>query len=345
MPIIAGQQALASDFISTSAGASSVGQVPKLNSIGKLDNSFLPIKFGGTGADGALSISSGTTNIDCANSEVVIKNYSSISITGTGKLTFTNPHANGTVNISKSVGNVTLTSSQAPMIDCSGMGGQAGNSGRGLFLQANAGGGGVGGGNSNEPGGAGGGNYSGLCKLTVMSAKSALICGAGGASGGTYGGSGGSGGGAGGGALYIECGGALNFTTASGISVAGKNGSNTGNSQGGAGGGGGGGACIILYNTLTANSGTVIINGGNGGVAYNGTLTGGSGGNGTGGTGNGGSGGGGQTNYGGSGGGGGASGGFEAANGVGGGLQTNYCGSGGGGASGYSLIALNTEFS
>lgn len=42
MAIIAGQQALASDFVSTSAGAGDSGKVPKLNGSGVLDTSFLP---------------------------------------------------------------------------------------------------------------------------------------------------------------------------------------------------------------------------------------------------------------------------------------------------------------
>ena len=41
MSIVTGQDAKASDFISTSAGSGSVGKVPKLNSAGKLDSSFL----------------------------------------------------------------------------------------------------------------------------------------------------------------------------------------------------------------------------------------------------------------------------------------------------------------
>ena len=41
MSIVAGQQILASDFISTSAGAGDSGKVPKLNASGKLDSSFL----------------------------------------------------------------------------------------------------------------------------------------------------------------------------------------------------------------------------------------------------------------------------------------------------------------
>jgi hypothetical protein len=49
-------------------------------------------KFGGTGADGALSVSSGNTNIDAAGAAILVKNYTSISITGTGSVTLINPH-------------------------------------------------------------------------------------------------------------------------------------------------------------------------------------------------------------------------------------------------------------
>ncbi len=90
-------------------------------------------KFGGTGADGALS---GTTVIDLGSAQVVVKNYTSISITGTQTITFTNPHANGTIVILKSQGNVTLTSSATPNIDLRGIGAigattRGGTSGRG----------------------------------------------------------------------------------------------------------------------------------------------------------------------------------------------------------------------
>lgn len=78
-------------------------------------------------------------------------------------------------------------------------------------------------------------------------------------------------GGIGGGCLLIECGGAFNFTTAGGISVAGANGSDgtcvTGNRlSAGGGSGGSGGFCSIRYNTLTANSGTITVSGGVGGI-------------------------------------------------------------------------------
>ena len=83
-------------------------------------------KFGGDGSDGALVISSGTTSIDLLNSATFIKNYSSISITGTGSLIFTNPHPDGTIIILKSSEDVTLTSTASYCIDASGMGAQGG---------------------------------------------------------------------------------------------------------------------------------------------------------------------------------------------------------------------------
>ena len=328
--ISTGQQALASDFISTSAGAGSSGQVPKCNSLGKIDNSFLPIKFGGTGADGVLSITSGTTTISAGSASVLVKNYTSISITGTGKLVFSNPGSNGTLIFLKSQGNVTLTSSTAPMIDASNMGGPAGTAGYygdgtsptqgagGNFYSGGSwgqGGGGGGGGGALSGGGTGyysgsvpaaGGGTTGLKSILASYAYAKgtkLVTGAGGGTGNNgagYGASGGAGG-VGGGCLVIECAGYLNFTTANGISAAGSNGGNgtsSGNGNGfdgGGGGGGGGGTVILLYNLLTANSGTVNVSGGNGGNG------------GTGGTG-------------------------------------SPAGSGGGGGSGLSLVAQNTEF-
>jgi hypothetical protein len=103
-------------------------------------------KFGGTGADSALTISSGTTNIDLGGVQVFVRNYTSISITGTGALTFTNPHANGTIIIFKSQGNVTITSSATRGIDLrllgatggtmtGGSGGTGGRGGGCLYIE------------------------------------------------------------------------------------------------------------------------------------------------------------------------------------------------------------------
>lgn len=294
MTISAGSDILASDFISTSAGAADSGKAAKLNSDGKFDSSFINHGFGGTGADGALSITSGTTNIDCAGARVVVKNYTSISITGTGNLTFSNPHANGTVVILKSQGGVTLTSSAAPMISVSAMGAiggtavtttgsggpTAGNNGTdGLTNQQKSS---LGGGAATGSGG-GGGAASGYYFDTTLNATllkhPEAFVGAGGGSGLSNNSASGSGtsvsgrGGRGGGCLIIECAGAWNFTTTGGISVAGENGQNatTTSAVAGGGGGGSGGYLKVLYGSLTANSGTVNVAGGTGGNNDNNT--------------------------------------------------------------------------
>lgn len=85
--------------------------------------------FGGDGSDGALSISSGTTTLDLGGAAVVVKNYTSISITGDGKLAFSNPGDNGTIIILKSQGDVVITSSTVPCIDAAGMGAAGGSGG------------------------------------------------------------------------------------------------------------------------------------------------------------------------------------------------------------------------
>jgi hypothetical protein len=295
-------------------------------------------KFGGTGSDGALNVTGGDVNIDLGNAAVVVKNYTVINITGSYKLTFSNPHTNGTVVILKSQTSVTLTSSATPMIDMRGIGAAAANNGSTeIGTGATAGGTGGNGTGSSSPGAGGtaGAAISPVYPTTYIYRNIYFSTGSGGGTGGTGQnasvGSPGSGGG-GGGALIIECGGALNFTTASGISVAGVAGSNavseTTGDRGGAGGGGGGagGACLIMYNSLTANSGTITVSGG----------TAGSGGN---------AGSGHSATSGGGGGGGGAN--VSVGNaGVTG--QTSGAGgnggAGGSGSSGWSLVVANTVF-
>lgn len=273
--------------------------------------------FGGDGSDGALTVTSGTTTIDLGGNSVVVKQYSSISITGTGKVNFTNPHANGTTIYLKSKGDITITSSTVPCLDASGMGAAGGTGGTGGTNNANGTNGtdgsnptrfildvdvhygtkGTGGGAN--PGGVGGTTgviYNTTTKPFYLIEFSErfyrktinVTPGAGGGGGGgggsqigdgaaSHGGNGGNGGN-GGAALIIECGGAWNFTTTGGISVAGANGANGTNTTGSntdacsAGGGGGGGAhgmCVAMYNTLTANTGTLTVTGGAGGTGGN----------------------------------------------------------------------------
>lgn len=97
------------------------GKIPVVQSNGKLATSLVATKYGGTGADGALAISSGTTTINVGGAALYILNYTSVSITGTGSLAFSNPNANGTVVIIKSQGDITLTSS-GTAINVAGMG-------------------------------------------------------------------------------------------------------------------------------------------------------------------------------------------------------------------------------
>lgn len=250
------------------------------------------IKFGGTGADGALSISSGNTNIDMAGAAFFVKNYTSISITGTGSVTFINPHANGSFIAIKSQGDITLTSSASPMLDASGCGtsggaggingsSTAGNNISASFVIYSTGA--AGGANAVAGANATGGSlpvnntfYGFALRATTLGNERLpilLVPGAGGSGGSNNQASGNNGGAGsnGGGALYIECAGSWNFTTANGISVAGKNGiagSDATNIVGG-GGGGGAGTFLALYNTLTSNSGTVNVSAGSGGAVDN----------------------------------------------------------------------------
>lgn len=231
-------------------------------------------KFGGTGADGALSISSGTTTINAASAAVVVKNYTSISITGTAQLTLSNPHAGGTILILRSQGPVTITAA-APAINLVGMGATAATTPN-YFLGTNR----VYG-NSAAAGRAGGliwdlssfyPTYLGSDSL--FQRNLILVPGAAGGAGATgQGGYVGGTGGRGGGALLIECAGAFNFTTSEGINVSGATATNgtsapfpgTDVCGGGGGGGGGCGMAIVLYNTLTSAGGSIKAAGGAGG--------------------------------------------------------------------------------
>jgi len=270
-------------------------------------------KFGGTGADGALSVTSGTTTISAASAKLVTKNYTSISISAGATLGFSNPHSTGTVVILKSQGDVTIAgtvdlremgaakgTTAWGILDTSNHHGASGAEGvqytnlflycyydsnnfyrRYLVLTPGSGGAdGAGGTTDNKPGGAG--------SLFGAGGADASTTGDGNAAGGAMAGGSGacsaSGSGtteakAGGGALLIECAGALNFTGT--IYTKGSTpGSGAGYKQSGS--GSAGGMCVVLYNTLTANSGTIDDSGGAGGDIV-GQATGGAGGASTGG--------------------------------------------------------------
>lgn len=246
----------------------------------------------GSGSDGDLTVSSGTTTIDCSSARFLVKQYDSISITGTGVVNFSNPHANGTTIIFLVKGAVTLTSSATPMLDASGMGsiggtgatttgaeadGTAGSQGQ-SFACYETNGGGLGDADASSSGGAvptAIAPSAATVSSTPLSQRLAnVFVGAGGGGGAVdaiaSGQADGGDGGRGGGALVISCGGAWNFTTTSGISVGGDVGedastTSANNHSCGGGGGGAGGFLLVNYSSLTANSGTVTVAGGAGG--------------------------------------------------------------------------------
>lgn len=234
--------------------------------------------FGGDGSDGALEVSSGTTQIDAVNAEVIVKNYTNVSITGTGKVELINPATKGTILILKSQGDITITSSTIPSLDLSGCGADGGN-GAGIGADGNPGSAGTAvpynltgptGGGAGVGAGDGSGGTAPYAsydpEMAAYTRSNFYICGSGG--GGGKGGATGAGGdgGRGGGCLVIECGGDFEFTSVNGISVAGDNGSN-GVSDGGGGGGGGAGMALIFYKTVLAATGTVNVDGGDGGTS------------------------------------------------------------------------------
>ncbi len=337
--------------------SSGAGTIPKAN----LPQLASP-KFGGSGVDGVLDVTSGTTTINLGAADIVIKNYISINVASGATLNFSNPAPNGTIIILKSQGDVTI----AGTIDASGMGAAAGSGGtapnngtsgnNGIAIEDTAVHYGVYGWGEDDTnaavGGLAVGPSSSVYTLTAWSvSRKAIVLapgsGGGGAGGAQNAGTAGNGGagGNGGGALYMECAGSLNFTGT--VSVAGQNGAD-GTNGGGGGGGGSTGMAVILYNSLTANTGTINSAGGNGGRGNQTTANAGGGGGagagsfyGAGGTGGKGGNNSNHSTAGGNGGGNGAGAG-------GGGGDSSAIGSGSlggtGGSSSGGLVAPNTEF-
>lgn len=293
MTIVAGNDIVASDFILVTVGAADSGKVPKLNALGKVNLSVL--NSGSNGSDSVLSISAGTTTLDLGGAKIFIKNYTSISITGTAKLTFTNAHAEGTLIILKYNAGITITSSNVPAVDGTGFGGTANNYGT-TNCQRSGPGGGAGisaGGTAGE-----GQRYSKTVYDHIF-----IGCGAGGTSGtqtpfggnnpgspggaasvsengsaGTAGTStsgnsasptGGVGGIGGAGILFIGDG-AINFTSTiwSKGTAGGNPNFNGGGSVGAsAGSGGAGGSVGIIGDSITANTGTIVVTAGAAGTS------------------------------------------------------------------------------
>ncbi len=298
MAITSGSTALASDFVGTSSGAGDSGKVAKLDSAGKIPAPFLrAIKFGGNGSDGALTVTSGTTTISLGSAAIVLKQYTSISITGSGKVAFSNPHTGGTKLIVLVQGDATFNSSTLPTFDVSACGAAGGTAGSGtsqsggggttpnfvMDASSHGGGGGPGGGGNGQSGVAFTNNYLYTTSTDRLWTRTLFLApGAGGGGGGTRsaGGTGGVGG-RGGGALYMEVAGTLTLVGTGAISVAGQTGLNATAGAGGGGGGGAGGQALVLYNIAGTITGNINDAGGGGGTGlYNNSTTGGSGGGG-----------------------------------------------------------------
>ena len=260
----------------------------------------------GSGADGALLISSGTTTIDLGGQAVFTKNYTSFTINGTGALAFSNANVSGTLIVIRTQGNFIVTSTALVAIDLRKLGGQNGTGG------VNAGGGYVPGTNGkqftlrvggtnnqfglgaiNETGQTGGTstdiawqNYFIISTSTVLSNSAAVVMPGSGGGGGASGNDGGTGtpgnGGAGGdgaGALIAYIGGAYQVSSTINLSgeagTAGTTGDGGQTGGGGGGGGGAGGMFVAFYNYLISDTGTYTVTGGSAGSG--GTGAGGSG--------------------------------------------------------------------
>lgn len=295
-------------------GAQGMSQQGQLG-VGPLGTDY--VLRGGTGVNGELSITSGTTTLDLGSAQTFERNYSRISITGTGALAFSNPHANGTIITLKSQGPVVITSTATRAIDTRslgatgggggasggtgnrGQGGDGGNSAVALGVQG-AGGNGVSTSNPGTKGNDGlgsftaGGGFQGYGSAstkagtptnTLYPGYNSSIIGLRNLSlilvpGGGGGGSAGGEGNAG--VAGGRGAGALLIecgTTLHITSTIDASGAagSNGNTNTGGGGGGAGGVILIKYTSLVANSATLTVSGGAGGTGDGGTGNGGAG--------------------------------------------------------------------
>jgi len=269
--------------------ASDEDRLVRIEADGKLHPAFTKHFDVGDGSDGALDTSGASVNVDLAFSPVVELNYSSMNV-ATNNLTFTNPHANGSIVIINCQGNSTISAT----IDLTEIGATAATNGTSIIIP-----GGEGAGLNGNPGvnnGSDGAGVAGGAQLSQNYTKEQFKAvygyihvapGAGSGNGGAgYADSGtdtaGGAGARGGGALILRCGGTFTFTGT--IDVSGTNGTNAADALGGvdsaaAGGGGGGSAAgmvVILCAFLGTNTGTIDSSGGDGGDGGNTSVTSGS---------------------------------------------------------------------
>lgn len=111
--------------------------IPWSADVTALETEIDAMKFGGDGSDGAYTNDTGA--IDLGGATVVVKNYSSIIIDTQHHMSFTSPHANGTIAIIRCSGNATIgakiqlgNDSTGGQIGASGGAGGAGNADAGI---------------------------------------------------------------------------------------------------------------------------------------------------------------------------------------------------------------------
>lgn len=298
---------------------------------------------GGTGADGALTQTSGTTTIAVGSAFFFVKNYSVISLTSTAILTMSGMPSAGTILALKSQSSITLTSS-GNTISLAGLGSTGGNNTTAavapvssLFWSIAAANGGNGTNGTSQQGPAAGGLAGTMDLATAINISKIipLICGGGGGGGGytTFPGTNAAGGGGGGGGTGIAIVGSITANTGTWV-ISGGAGAGSSSSSNNVCTAGNGGAAVYFECLGAWNfTGTINISGTNafntsGGTAGNGAT----GGSGTGGTAA-------FTTNATSSGGGGGSGGYGAQNGGAGSAQN-----GAGGASGTFYVGLNSVF-
>ncbi len=244
--------------------------------------------FGGDGSDGALSTATTTVTINSAGAKIVVKNYTSIDIPVGGVLNFSNSSATGTAIFLKVSGDCTIAGTIQDVAN-GGSPGAGGNNAPGvsgtdgdIFIIKSDGG--TGGSYQSTAGG--GTTVSSLVTPASYAQSDSIellrytdiFVGGGAAGGGAASVSTGGDGGTSAGALILECAGALNFTGA--INVFGADGLAATGANADGGGGGAGGYVRIVYNTLTANTGSTTVAGGTGGAKTGGGTAGGNGENG-----------------------------------------------------------------
>lgn len=263
--------------------ARTIAGIANANLIDKTDYHF----FGETGADGAKTVSS-SENLDFDSANVLVKNYTTLTINASQILGATNVPAAGGVMILKVSGNCVINGG----IDMGSQGGDKGVGGTvgaktgtdgtagylsGIFddnvhfganaVSGDSEDGGAGGGHQSAGDGGSGGSTAGAAISTYdehinQYLKAIFFAVGSGGGGGAYDGNNGGDGGDGAGVIILEVGGDLTFGAASTLDADGGNGVNgTGNS--GAGGGGSGAQIYVLYNgTLTDGGVTVDVGGG-----------------------------------------------------------------------------------